>query len=108
MEFACTVSCDELSIEEEKDLGPDFAISLARQAMLIAILIAAPMLGFGLLVGLVVSIFQAVTQINEMTLTFVPKIIAVALAFAIFLPWIMRLLVDFTIQLIQTFPNVIL
>ena len=107
MEFACTVSCDELSIEEKKDLSPDFAINIARQAMLIAILIAAPMLGFGLLVGLVVSIFQAVTQINEMTLTFVPKIIAVALAFAIFLPWIMRLLMDFTIQLIQTFPNVI-
>lgn len=89
-------------------MGPDFAINLARQAMLIAILIAAPMLGFGLLVGLIISIFQAVTQINEMTLTFVPKIIAVALAFAIFLPWIMRLLMDFTIQLIQMLPDVVL
>jgi flagellar biosynthetic protein FliQ len=89
-------------------LDPDFAINIARQAMLIAFLIAAPMLGFGLFVGLIVSIFQAVTQINEMTLTFVPKIIAVALAFALFLPWIMRLLVDFTIQLIQSFPDIIL
>ena len=89
-------------------MGPDFAINIARQAMLIAFLIAAPMLGFGLFVGLIVSIFQAVTQINEMTLTFVPKIIAVALAFALFLPWIMRLLVDFTIQLIQRFPDIIL
>jgi len=89
-------------------LDPDFAINIARQAMLIAFLIAAPMLGFGLFVGLIVSIFQAVTQINEMTLTFVPKIIAVALAFALFLPWIMRLLVDFTIQLIQRFPDIIL
>ena len=89
-------------------MDPDFAINIARQAMLIAFLIAAPMLGFGLFVGLIVSVFQAVTQINEMTLTFIPKIIAVALAFAIFLPWIMRLLVDFTIQLIQRFPDIIL
>lgn len=89
-------------------MDPDFAVNVARQAMLIAFLIAAPMLGFGLFVGLIVSVFQAVTQINEMTLTFIPKIIAVALAFAIFLPWIMRLLVDFTIQLIQRFPDIIL
>jgi len=88
-------------------LSADFVINIARQAMLIAILIAAPMLGFGLLVGLIVSIFQAVTQINEMTMTFVPKIIAVAAAFAIFLPWILRLLVDFTIQFIQMFPDVV-
>ncbi len=89
-------------------MDPDFAINIARQAMLIAFLVAAPMLGFGLFVGLIVSVFQAVTQINEMTLTFIPKIIAVALAFALFLPWIMRLLVDFTIQLIQRFPDIIL
>ena len=89
-------------------MDPDFAINVAREAMLIAFLIAAPMLGFGLFVGLIVSIFQAVTQINEMTLTFVPKIIAVALAFALFLPWIMGLLVDFTIRLIQRFPDIIL
>ena len=88
-------------------MSADFVINIARQAMLIAILIAAPMLGFGLLVGLIVSIFQAVTQINEMTMTFVPKILAVALAFAIFLPWILRLMVDFTTQLIQMFPDVV-
>lgn len=88
-------------------MGPDFVISVARQGMMVAILIAAPMLGFGLLIGLLVSIFQAVTQINEMTLTFVPKIIAVAVAFAIFLPWILRLLVDFTVQLFQMFPSLV-
>ena len=75
--------------------------------MLIAFLIASPMLGFGLLVGLIVSIFQAVTQINEMTLTFVPKIIAVAVAFALFMPWMLRLLVEFTIRLIQMFPDLV-
>ena len=60
-------------------MSPDFAVNIARQAMLIAFLISAPMLGFGLLIGLIISIFQAVTQINEMTLTFIPKIIAVFL-----------------------------
>ena len=86
----------------------DFVVDLARQGILIAFLIAAPMLGFGLLVGLIISVFQAVTQINEMTLTFVPKIIAVAVAFALFFPWIVSLLVDFTIQLIQMLPDVAL
>ena len=81
------------------------AIQLAREAMLVALLLAAPMLGFGLLVGLLVSVIQAVTQVNEMTLTFIPKIIAVMLALALFLPWIMRIIVDFTIRLITSLPN---
>ncbi len=89
-------------------MGIDFVVELARRGMIIAFLIAAPMLGFGLVIGLIISIFQAVTQINEMTLTFVPKIIAVAVAFALFFPWIMGLLVDFTIQLIQMFPDIAL
>jgi flagellar biosynthetic protein FliQ len=63
------------------------------------------MLGFGLLVGLFVSILQAVTQVNEMTLTFIPKIIAVAVALAIFMPWLIRILVDFTIRLLTRLPN---
>ena len=87
-------------------MGPDYVIDIARQAMLIAFLISAPMLGFGLLIGLIISIFQAVTQINEMTLTFIPKIIAVGVAFAIFMPWILNLIVDFTVQLIQRFPEI--
>ena len=88
-------------------MGADFFIEVSRQAMMIALLIAAPMLGAGLVIGLVVSIFQAVTQINEMTLTFVPKIIAVAVAFALFMPWMMRLLVDFTTRLIEMFPQLV-
>ena len=89
-------------------MTPDHAIHIAREAMLITLLLAAPMLGFGLLIGLVVSIFQAVTQINEMTLTFIPKIIAVGIALAIFLPWIIRTLVDFTIRLFMQLPNMAL
>lgn len=65
--------------------------------MIITLLLSAPMLGFGLMVGLVVSILQAVTQVNEMTLSFIPKIISVLLAFAIFLPWLMRTMIDFTV-----------
>ena len=82
-----------------------YAIDIARNAMLITLLLAAPMLGFGLLVGLLISILQAVTQINEMTLTFIPKIIAVIGALALFLPWIMQVIVEFTIRLIKLLPT---
>lgn len=78
----------------------DFAIQIAREAMLITLLLSAPMLGFGLIVGLIISILQALTQVNEMTLSFIPKIIAVILAFAIFLPWLIRIIMDFTIRLL--------
>ena len=71
-------------------------IDIGRQAVYTMLIISAPMLGFALLVGLGVSILQAVTQINEMTLTFVPKIIAVTVALVIFLPWIIKMLVGFT------------
>jgi len=84
---------------------PDQAIQIAREAMLVTLLLSAPMLGFGLIIGLLVSIFQAVTQINEMTLTFIPKILAVAAALAIFLPWIVNTLVDFTVNLLNQLPN---
>jgi len=64
-------------------------------------LIAAPMLGLALIVGLLIGIFQAVTSINEMTLTFIPKIIIVFVAIVIFAPWMMRVLLTFTIGLIS-------
>ena len=86
-------------------MTPDQAIQIAREAMLVTLLLSAPMLGFGLIVGILVSIFQAVTQINEMTLTFIPKILAVAAALAIFLPWIVNTLVDFTVNLLNQLPN---
>lgn len=86
-------------------MTPDQAVQIAREAMLITLLLSAPMLGFGLIIGLLVSIFQAVTQINEMTLTFVPKIFAVAAALAIFLPWIIRTIVDYTVNLLNMLPN---
>lgn len=78
-------------------MNPDFAIHIARQAMIITLLLSAPMLVFGLIVGLLISILQAVTQVNEMTLTFIPKIIAIMLSFIIFLPWLLRTIMEFTV-----------
>jgi len=82
----------------------DFVIGLAREAIELTLLLSLPMLGLGLAVGLAVSIFQAVTQIQEMTLTFVPKIVAVFLGLLVSFPWIMNKLLDFTRGLIEQIP----
>ena len=81
-----------------------YVLGLGHDAVMLTLLIAAPMLGFGLIVGLLVSIFQAATQIQEMTLTFIPKIVAVALALLLFLPWITNKLVAFTSELFNSIP----
>lgn len=74
-------------------------ISISQQAIYTTIIIAAPMLGFGLMVGIIVSIFQATTQINEQTLVFIPKILAVFIALMIFGPWMLNTIIDFTNRL---------
>lgn len=76
-------------------------IALGRDALLTVLLVAGPMIGLGLLVGLVISIFQATTQIQEQTLTFVPKIVAVLVAGVIFGPWMLRNLVGFSERLLS-------
>ncbi len=78
-----------------------FVINLCREAIYNTMLVAAPVLGLALFVGLMIGIFQAVTSINEMTLTFIPKIIIVLLAIVIFAPWMMQILLTFTIGLIS-------
>lgn len=83
-------------------------VSLARDAVLTILLVAGPALGIGMLVGLIVSIFQATTQIQEQTLTFVPKIVAVLVSIVIFGPWMLRLLVDFAERLLSNLPAYIL
>ncbi len=85
-------------------MTPQMVVSIAREALMLTLLIAGPMLAIGLIIGLVVSIFQAVTQIQEMTLTFVPKIIGIALALLIFLPWMINKLTDFTRHMIEMIP----
>ena len=82
----------------------DLIIGLAAEAIKVTLLLAAPMLIVGLVIGLVVSIFQAVTQIQEMTLTFVPKIVAVMLALVVALPWMINLMITYTQKLFQTIP----
>ena len=76
------------------------AIQLFQQALMLALMLAAPMLLFGLVAGLIVSIFQAVTQVHEMTLTFIPKILAVVLSLFLFLPWMTSKIVDYTTALL--------
>ncbi|MEW5785290.1 MAG: flagellar biosynthesis protein FliQ [Bacillota bacterium] len=80
-------------------MTPDGALTVVREAIMIILIMVAPILGSGLLVGLTVSILQATTQIQEPTLAFVPKIIAVLLAVMIFGGWIMKMVVEFTLQL---------
>ena len=78
-----------------------FVIHLGREAIYYTLLVSAPMLGLALIIGLAVGIFQAVTSINEMTLTFIPKIVVVFGALVIFAPWMMKILMTFTIGLIS-------
>lgn len=78
-----------------------FIVDLAQNALLTALLVAAPMLGLSLLVGLTVSIFQATTQIQEQTLAFVPKIVAVLFAVVIFGSWMLKILIQFTTYYFQ-------
>ncbi len=77
----------------------DYITGFFFEAIKITLLLSAPMLLAGLMVGLLVSIFQSVTSINEMTLTFIPKMLAVALALIISFPWMMQTLVGFTEQM---------
>ncbi|CAM2893893.1 flagellar biosynthesis protein FliQ [Paenibacillus sediminis] len=79
----------------------EFIIGLAGQAVYTVLKVSAPMLVLGLLVGLIISIFQATTQIQEQTLAFVPKIVAVLLALLLFGPWILTTLVDFTYNILN-------
>jgi len=80
-------------------MTPDLVIDMLVQALQLSLLIAAPMLGFGLIIGLAISIFQSVTQIQEMTLTFIPKIVGVVVSVMIFAPWMLDKLMAYTIAL---------
>jgi len=86
-------------------MTPEFITGFGMEAIELTLLLASPMLGLGLIVGLSVSIFQAVTQIQEMTLTFIPKILAVMLALVVCFPWMMRIMLDFTTSVFVNFPN---
>ena len=82
----------------------DFALQLMSELLWNAVLIAAPLLGLTLAVGLLVSIFQAVTQVQEMSLTFVPKLLVAVLTLVVFGPWMLRKLLLFASNLISNIP----
>jgi flagellar biosynthetic protein FliQ len=82
-------------------------VALGRDALMTVLLVGAPMLGLGLLAGLVISVFQATTQIYEQTLIFVPKIVAVLVAIVLFGPWMIRTMVAFTTTVLTSVPNMV-
>jgi len=82
-------------------MTPEQAIDIGRQAMTVTLMISSPILLIGMAVGLTVSILQAVTQVQEQTLSFVPKIIAMVLAVGLFLPWIIVKLLEFSREMFQ-------
>jgi flagellar biosynthetic protein FliQ len=88
-------------------MTPQMVVAIGREALMVTLMLAGPMLLFGLIVGLAISIFQAVTQINEMTLTFVPKILAIALALLIFLPWMINIATDFARHMFDLIPQLV-
>jgi len=88
-------------------MTPEYVIKLGQDTLMLVLYIAGPMLIVALVVGLGVAIFQAVTQIHEMTLTFIPKILAVAAVVGLMLPWTLRRMIDFTVGLLSSIPTLV-
>ncbi len=88
-------------------MDADVVMELGRQTLWITVLLSTPILLVSLVVGLLIAMFQAATQINEMTLSFVPKLLAVALVIAWAGPWMIGLLTDFTTQLMDRIPGLV-
>lgn len=87
-------------------MTPEFVVDMGRKAVETVLMLSAPMLLAGLGVGLLVSIFQAATQINEQTMTFIPKIVAILVTLLIFAPWMMKILLAFTSETFQKIATV--
>lgn len=86
-------------------MTPDFVVGFGRQAIELCLMMALPMLGVGLGVGVTVSIIQAATQIQEQTLTFIPKIVCMFLALLLALPWLIERMTTFTRDLFLNLPT---
>ena len=86
-------------------MSGDLVIQLGQEALMVVLIVSAPMLGLGLAVGLAVSVFQATTSIQEQTLAFIPKIIAVFVAILIFGPWMLRIMVEFFVDIFMGLPS---
>jgi flagellar biosynthetic protein FliQ len=88
-------------------MTPETVITIGQQALWITIIIAAPLLGSALAVGLLVGMFQAATQINEMTLSFIPKLLVLVTALVLAGPWMLGVIVNYTRQLMEQIPSLI-
>ena len=86
-------------------MSPDLVTQLARDAIEVTLYLSLPILGIGLVVGLLISLFQAVTQIQEVTLVFVPKIVVVLVSLIFLSPWMMQKMMNYTQQLIVNLPQ---
>ncbi|HUL45761.1 MAG TPA: flagellar biosynthesis protein FliQ [Steroidobacteraceae bacterium] len=88
-------------------MSPETVMTLGSRALEITLMLAAPMLLVALITGLIVGAFQAATQINEMTLSFIPKLIAISVALMVAGPWMLKLLVGYTRELFESIPSLI-
>jgi len=88
-------------------MNPEFAIELVKTMMFQAVALAAPILVTAMVVGLAISLFQAVTTIHEQTLTFVPKALAIVGVIVLLLPWILRSLIEFATAVIEKMPQMV-
>jgi flagellar biosynthetic protein FliQ len=88
-------------------MTPEVVLDIGREALLLTMLLAAPLLLSALTVGLMIGIFQAATQIQEMTLSFIPKLIVLAMALLFAGPWMLRLLVEFSLRLYDNIPSLV-
>ena len=88
-------------------MTPETVLTQGRDALQLALLLSAPLLLTSLLVGVIVGVFQAATQINEMTLSFIPKLVAMAAVILVAGPWMLHLLVEYTRRLIESIPSLI-
>jgi len=86
---------------------PEYVVKLGQDTLLLVLYLGGPVLIVALVVGLAVSIFQAVTQVHEMTLTFIPKILAVGATLVIVLPWMLQRMLDFTQKLLMSIPALV-
>jgi flagellar biosynthetic protein FliQ len=88
-------------------MGPETVLDIGRQALWLAVLLAGPMLGAALAVGLFIGVIQAATQIQEMTLSFIPKLLALVVVLFIVGPWMLRIIVTFSQRLFMDIPGLV-
>lgn len=88
-------------------MTPEFALDLAQEAVRVALYVAAPVIGLSLLVGLLISLFQATTQVHEPSLQFVPKILAAVAGLILFGPWMLTTLMDFARRMMDLLPAMV-